>query len=78
MLFSNQIGKGGNRTFARLATDGDLRDHQREAEGNGENDIDKQEHAAAVLRSQIREAPDVAKTDSRACRGKDKSEFSCE
>ena len=66
-----------DRRFAGLTSDGNLCDHQRKAEGNCKDDVDEQEHTAAVFCCKIREAPDVAETDGRACCGKDKSELTC-
>src|SRR5699024_1567021 len=57
-----------------LASDGDLSDHQREAEGDGQNDIDQKEGTAAVLCGEVRETPQVSETNGRASRGKDKAD----
>ena len=61
--------------FAGHAADGGFDDNHRIAEGHGQDDIDQQENAAAVLCGQIGEAPDVPQPDGRARRGKDEADF---
>ena len=62
-------------TLAGHAADGGFGDDHRIAEGHGQDDIDQQENAAAVLCRQIGEAPDVPQPDGRARRGKDEADF---
>ena len=57
-----------------FAADGDLGNHQRKAEGDGQNDIHQQENAAAVLCGQIGESPEVAKTYRRTGRCQHKAD----
>ena len=44
----------------------DLRQHQRVARNDGEDDVNKQESKSSVGSHLIREAPDVPKTDRRS------------
>ena len=53
---------------ARFTADRDLGDHERKAECDHEHQIDQQENTAAILRSQIGEAPQVAQAHRGACR----------
>ena len=45
------------------------------AEGEGEDDVDEQEDAAAVLGRKIGEAPDVAEAHRRACSGENEADL---
>ena len=45
------------------------------AEGEGEDDVDEQEDAAAVLGRKIGKAPDVAEAHRRACSGENESDL---
>ena len=45
------------------------------AEGEGEDDVDEQKDAAAVLGRKIGEAPDVAEAHRRACSGENESDL---
>ena len=65
---------GGEGALSGLAADSDLGGQQRKTKGQCQNDIGQQENAAAVLGGQIGEAPDVAQTHGRACRGQDKAQ----
>ena len=57
-----------------LAADRELGDHQRKAEGHDQNQIHEQKDTAAVTRRQIREAPEIAQTDSRSRRRQNKAD----
>ena len=63
------------RSFAGHAADGGLGHDHGIAEGHGQDDIDQQENAAAVLGGQVGKAPDVPQADGRACGGQDKADL---
>ena len=56
----------------------DLGHHKREAEGEGENKIYEKENSSAVLRRKIGEAPYISKSDGRARRREDETDFTGE
>ena len=45
------------------------------AEGEGEDDVDEQENAAAVLCREVGETPDIAEAHRSACRREDKADL---
>ena len=45
------------------------------AEGEGEDDVDEQENAAAVLCCEVGETPDIAEAYRSACRREDKADL---
>ena len=69
-----QFAVGRDTGQAGLTAQGDLGDHQGEAEGQSQDDVDQQENAAAVLGGQIGEAPQVAQTDCGASSGQNKTD----
>lgn len=73
--FPVDAGISADDALSGSSADCDFRDHQREAEGDRENQVDQKKDAAAVLRRKIREAPDVAESDCGAGCCKDKSEL---
>ena len=70
-----QRAECGDRGLAGLSADRDFRGHQREAEREGQDHVDEQEDASAVLRGEIGEAPQIAQADRGTCRRQDESEL---
>ena len=63
--------------FACSSAHRDIEGQEREAEGEGEDQIDQYEQSAPVPGCQIRKAPEIAAADRAACCGHDKAELSC-
>ena len=66
-----------HRTFLGRASDRRLGNDHCVAKCQGKDDINKQESAAAVFCSQIRESPDIAQADGSARGRENKSELTC-
>ena len=68
------LGERGHRALASGAAHGEFGHEQRDADGEGEEDVGQHEDGAAVRARHVRELPDGAEADGRACACKNEAE----
>ena len=70
-----EFAEGADRSAAGHASETDLRDQQRVAEGKHQHQIGGEKDPAAVLGGEVGETPDVAQSDRRTGGRQNESEF---
>ena len=67
-----QFAKGANAGKLGLATQGNLKQQQRNTKGKRQHEVGEDKRTAAKLGSQVRKAPHVAQANSRGSSSQDK------